>query len=80
MEQHQALCTLGKKVPAHSDGRLDCLFFFCCFAFSFPSETNLKISGELGWMGMEEETKSGDAGKKGTEAERKKPLVPLPCA
>ena len=27
MEQHQALCTLGKKVPAHSDGRPDCLFF-----------------------------------------------------
>ena len=43
---------------------------------------NLKISGELGWMGMEEETKSGDAGKKGTEAERPKgkKLFPFPCA
>ena len=43
---------------------------------------NLKISGELGWMGMEEETKSGEAGKKGTEAERPKgkKLFPFPCA
>ena len=49
-----------------------------CFAFSSPSETNLKISGELGWMGMEEETKSEDAGKKGTEAERPKRKKPFP--